>query len=93
MGPLDAAWHLLNFFAPAAGVGCFAAAIAKLLWRADLRSKSLARLALWASGAAALGLVAALVIFGRDGRMAGYAMVVATAALGLWWAAFGSRSA
>lgn len=92
MGPLDAAWHLLNFLAPAVGVGGLAAAIAKLLWRADLRSKSLARLTLWASGSAALGLVTALVIFGRDGRMAGYAIVVATAALGLWWAAFGSKS-
>lgn len=92
MGPLDAAWHLLNFFAPAVGVGCIAALVAKLVWRADLRSKRLARLALWSSGAAALGLIAALVVFGRDGRMAGYAIVVGTAALGLWWAAFGSRS-
>lgn len=92
LGPLDAVWHLLNFFAPALGVGCLAAAIAKLAWRADLRGTSLARLALWSTGAAAIGLVAALVIFGRDGRMAGYAVVVATAALGLWWAAFGSRS-
>jgi len=92
LGPLDAVWHLLNFFAPAFGVGCIAASFAKLVWRADLRSVSLARLALWSSGAAAIGLIAALVIFGRDGRMAGYAIVVVTAAFGLWWPAFGRPS-
>lgn len=93
MGPVDAVWHLLNFFGPALGVGCLSAAMAKLVWRADLRAVSLARLALWSSGAAAMGLVGALVAFGRDGRIAGYAIVVVAAALGLWWAGFGRRAA
>lgn len=93
MGPLDAFWHLLNFFGPAVGVGVIGALIAKLVWRAELRGKSVLRLAAWSTGAAALGLIAALIVFGRDGRMAGYGVVVATAALGLWWAAFGTRSA
>ena len=31
MGPLDATWHLLNFFAPALGTGLIAADLAKLL--------------------------------------------------------------
>lgn len=92
MGPLDAVWHLLNFFGPALGIGAISALAAKLVWRADLRGKSLARLALWSVGAAALGAGVALVVFGRDGRMAGYAIVVAMAALGLWWAAFGTSS-
>jgi hypothetical protein len=91
LGPLDAVWHLLNFFGPAFGVGCIGAAIAKLVWRSDLRTKSVLRLAAWSTAAAATGLVAALVVFGRDGRMAGYAVLVASAALGLWWAAFGTR--
>lgn len=93
MGPLDAVWHLLNFFGPAFGVGCIGALIAKLVWRAPLRTTSVVRLAAWSTGAAALGLVAALVVFGRDGRMTGYALLVVCAALGLWWAAFGTRSA
>lgn len=93
LGPLDAIWHLLNFFGPAFGVGCVSALIAKLAWRADLRTRSVLRLAAWSTGSAAIGQVAALVVFGRDGRMAGYAVLVVAAALGLWWAAFGKRSA
>ena len=42
MGPLDAFWHLLNFFAPAVGVGLIAAALAKLLWRRELAGVALA---------------------------------------------------
>ena len=37
MGPLDAVWHLLNFFLPALGVGLIAAALVKLLWRHELQ--------------------------------------------------------
>lgn len=37
MGPLDAIWHLLNFFLPAAGVAAITAALAKLVWRTALR--------------------------------------------------------
>ena len=32
MGPLDALWHLLNFFAPALGVGLITAVLARLVW-------------------------------------------------------------
>ena len=48
MGPIDALWHLLNFFAPAFGVGVLTALMAKLLWRRSLRSASLQRLGAWA---------------------------------------------
>jgi hypothetical protein len=92
LGPLDAIWHLLNFFAPALGVGCLTPLMAKLLWRAELRGRSLVNLSVWTSAAAALGLVAALVLFGRDGRMAGYALMVGSAALSLWWVAFHTRA-
>ncbi|MFT3664363.1 hypothetical protein [Piscinibacter sp.] len=86
MGPLDALWHLLNFFAPALGVGLVTAALARLLWRRELRAVRLHRLAAWACGGCAVGLVAALVVFGRDGKMAGYALMLAGNTLALWWA-------
>jgi len=86
VGPLDAAWHLLNFFAPALGVGLITAALAKLLWRRQLRGAGWLRLGLWASAGCAVALVAALVVFGRDGKMAGYGLMLAGCALGLWWA-------
>lgn len=91
MGPIDAFWHLLNFFAPALGVGLLAAALAKLLWRRELAGARWARLAAWASGAGALASVAALLAFGRDGTVAGYALLVAASALALWWSAFVRR--
>ena len=34
----------------------------------------------------AIGLVAALIIFERDGKMAGYALMLAGGSLALWWA-------
>jgi len=85
MGPLDAAWHLLNFFAPAFGVGLITAGLAKLVWFRVLRGASWWRLGLWASVACAGALVAALVIFGRDGKMAGYGLMLAACAASLWW--------
>lgn len=85
MGPIDAAWHLLNFFAPAVGVGLITAALAKLVWFRVLRGASWWRLGLWASAACAVALVAALVIFGRDGKMAGYGLMLAACAAALWW--------
>ena len=91
MGPLDAVWHLLNFFAPALVVGFLTPLMAKLLWRAELRGRSLVNLSVWTCAAAALGLIAALVLFGRDGRMAGYGLMVAAAALSLWWSGFRTR--
>ncbi len=81
---MDVIWHLLNFFAPAVGVGFVTPLLAKLLWRRALQGSPL-RLVAWTSGGAALGLVAALVLFGRDGRMAGYGLLIAGAALALWW--------
>lgn len=86
MGPLDALWHLLNFFAPAVGVGAITAALARMVWWRELRGMGFARLALWAIAGCTIGLVAALVVFGRDGKMAGYALMLATGSVALWWA-------
>ena len=91
MGPVDAAWHLLNFFFPAVGVGCLGAAVVKVLWRRDLAGVPWRRLASWGSVAGALALVAGLVLFGRDGRMATYGLLVLVTALALW--AAGCRTA
>jgi hypothetical protein len=91
LGPLDALWHLLNFFAPAVGVGVIASALAKLLWRRDLKAVAWRRLSAWAIGAGALASVAGLVVFTRDGKMTTYAAMVVACALGLWWAGFASK--
>jgi hypothetical protein len=91
MGPLDAIWHLLNFFAPAAGVAVVTAVLAKLLWRRQLAGAGLARLVAWSAVAGAAALLAGLVVFGRDGRMATYGLLVAATAVALWWAGFMRR--
>jgi hypothetical protein len=88
MGPLDALWHALNFFAPAAGVALLAAGAAKLLWRHELAAVPWHRLALWAGLAGAAALVGGLVVFGRDGKMATYGALVVATALALWGAGF-----
>jgi hypothetical protein len=88
MGPIDAFWHLLNFFAPALAVGALTAGLAKLAWRRELAGTRWAQLALWASAGGALALAAALLAFGRDGTVAGYALLVAACTLALWWRAF-----
>lgn len=85
MGPLDALWHIANFFGPAIGVGLIAAALCKLFWWKALRPVGFLRLASWAVAAGALALIGGLVFFGRDGRMATYFMLMAAAALALWW--------
>ena len=91
MSPLDALWHLLNFFGPAAGVGAIGAAIAKLVWRRELRGARWSRLA-WISGVAcALVSVVGLVVFGRDGAMATYGAMVLASALSLFWVGFGFK--
>lgn len=88
---IAAFWHLTNFFAPAAGVGLIAAALAKLLWRRELRAARWSRLALWGSAACAVALVLGLVVFGRDGKMLTYGAMLLACAAALWWAGFGAR--
>ncbi len=85
MGPLDALWHLLNFFGPALGVGLIAAGLCKLVWWRGLRSIPYRRLAAWAVAAGAVALVGGLLLFGRDGKMATYGLLVAATAVVLWW--------
>ena len=89
LGPLDALNHLLNLFLVPLALGALAAALAKLLWRRELAAVSWGRLALPACGVCALVVIAGLVVFGRDGRMATYAAMVAACAVTLWWRGFG----
>ena len=85
MGPLDAFWHVANFFVPALGLGLLAPALAKLVWRRALRQRPWLELALWTAGAGSLVSIAGLLISGEDGRMLTYAAMVLAAASVLWW--------
>jgi len=89
--PVDAFWHLVNFFIPALGVGFLAAGAAKLLWRKELATRSWVRLGSWASGAMAAVLVAGLLVLQHDGKMATYGAMIVACALALWWAGFHRR--
>jgi hypothetical protein len=90
MGPIDALWHVLNFFAPALSTGILSVLLAKWLWRRELQAVSWWRLGAWASTGSCLALVAGLAVFGRDGKMATYATVVVACASTVWWV--GSRA-
>jgi hypothetical protein len=89
LGPIDALTHLLNFFAPAAGIGMLAPALAKLLWRRDLKGVSWRRLSAWTTACCAAVLLAGLFFFGHDGKIATYAAMVVGCALTMWWIGFG----
>jgi len=92
LGPIDAFWHLLNLFGPAAGLGLITPALAKLLWRGDLKSVAWPGLALRVFAVCAAVTVAGLVVFGHDGKIATYAAMVGACALSLWWFGFMSKS-
>jgi hypothetical protein len=86
---LDLLWHLLNFFAPAVGLGVIAATATKLLWRRELAAVAWRRLAMPAGLSGMVVLLGGLVLLGRDGRMATYAAMVVACAVSLWWRGFG----
>ncbi|MES2425153.1 MAG: hypothetical protein V4562_12040 [Pseudomonadota bacterium] len=84
MGPIDSLIHLLNFVAPAVFVaGCLLLA-ARFLGRPQ-RAKPVWWLHWGLNAAAGSGaLLAGLLLFGRDGKMASYALLVAACAVGQW---------
>jgi len=88
---IGALWHVLNFGAPPVFIGLAASLMARLAWRRDLAGVPVFRLWQWSAGLAFIAAVAALVFFGRDGKVAGYTAMVLASAAGLWWAGFGSR--
>ena len=91
MGPIDALWHLLNFFAPALGVGVVASLMAKLLWRRELKGVSWRRMSIWVTVCGAAVSLAGLIVFGHDGKMATYGAMALACAATLWWVGFGPR--
>jgi uncharacterized membrane protein YdcZ (DUF606 family) len=86
MGALDLIFHLLNFAIPALVVGAMVALVAPFFYRkrTAARSRIVQSAINFAVGVLALG--AALVFFGRDGKMAAYATLVLAVALSEWWA-------
>lgn len=92
MNPVDAFWHIANFFAPALVVGYLAAGASKLLWRDELGAIGWLRLGAWPSAAMAVVSVLGLVVFEHDGKVLTYGAMVLACAIALWWAGFrGSR--
>ena len=88
MGALDLVWHLGNLFAVAVLFGLVASAGAKLIWRRSLGAIAWKHLALGVCAAAMVVTLAGLLVFGRDGRMATYALMVVAGAAVLAWARF-----
>lgn len=89
MGPLDTFWHLINFAAPALGVALISTGAAKLMWRRDLAAVPWRRLAGWGATGGIAALLAGLVVFGRDGKMATYGLMILASALAMFWVGFG----
>jgi L-asparagine transporter-like permease len=85
MGPLALLNHLLNFLAPALVVSLLMVLVARL----SMRKRPQAHVC-WAQAAinfvvCVLALLAGLMIFGRDGKMASYAALVLGCATSQWW--------
>jgi hypothetical protein len=89
MGPIDAVLHLANFSYPALALAAISTLAAKLLWRRTLAGVRWQHLAGWAALLGVIVLLGGLFVFGRDGRMATYGLLVLANAAGLWWAGFG----
>ncbi len=85
MSAIDVVWMLANFFAPAVGVGVMAPVLAKLVMRREFAAVHWTPLIFTAMAASAIVLVAGLVVFGHDGKMATYAVMTAAAALAMGW--------
>jgi hypothetical protein len=82
--PLDAFWHLGNLFLPAWGVAALMALALKLIWRETVSGMRWRTLAAWGGLGGTLGIVAALVLIGRDGTMAGYGLMLLGVTLAQW---------
>ncbi len=85
MSPLDAFWHVANLFAPAWGLAALLAIAVKGLWRREARSLSWRRLWAWGSAGGVAAVVISLALLGRDGKMAGYALLLLGVALPQWY--------
>jgi len=84
MGPLDLLLHLLNFIAPAAGMAAGITLMARLFLKKQSRTPGWPVQAAINFAAGLAVLVAGLVLFGRDGKMATYAALAAVVAASQW---------
>ena len=89
LGPFDALWHLFNLFAVPLLMAALAAALVKLACRHELTKIAYTSLATWAMAGNAVTVLAGLLLFGRDGRMATYGALIVVSAAALWWRGFG----
>ncbi len=79
--------HLLNFVAPALVVGLLVAALAPLLTKKARSHHTWLTQGAINALAGLLALLAGLLVFGRDGKMATYAAMVLVCASSQWFAA------
>lgn len=88
MGPIDFLWHLANLLAVPLLFAGLATAGARVLWRQRLAGVAWVRLLAATAAAASAAALVGLVAFGGDGRIAGYALEVASVfsvlALAVW---------
>ena len=84
MGPLDLLNHLLNFVAPAFVVGVLMVLASHFLYRKVPVALSGYAQAAINSVAGVLALTAGLVVFGHDGKMASYGLMVLAIASSQW---------
>lgn len=92
MGALGFLWHLANLFAVSLLFGLTAATGAKLIWRHALAGAGWLRLVAWVTASGVAVTLAGLLIFGRDGRMVTYGLMVVAGAAALGWAGFRKRA-
>jgi len=79
-------WHLANLFAAPLWVALILVLLAKgWVWRQPLRSASWRRLWLECAAAGLLGQLAAMAFWGAEGKLAGYALLLALLMLPLGW--------
>jgi uncharacterized BrkB/YihY/UPF0761 family membrane protein len=77
--------HLFNFALPAAAMGVMVPLFSRLIWRKSPVKRPLKSQILITSVACLVVLMAGLVFFGTDGKMATYGAMVTVAALCQWW--------
>ena len=85
MSHLDAYWHITKLCAPAWGLAALLAWAIQGLWRREAKSLGWRKLWAWGAAGGSAAVVISLIVFGRDGKMAGYALLVLGVALPQWW--------
>jgi hypothetical protein len=88
---LDSCLHVMNFIAPALGVGLLTPTLVKLVWWADVQA-SWARLAGSSCLACGLALVLGLLGFGSDGKIATYGLMLLLCSANIAWFGFRTTS-